>query len=165
MTLPLFFFHGLPSTWSRFRFWYPAVPSAQRVFEDTSSLFTDQWQTHQTAVSKHFPPSGLHLPLPMLIAQGAEDAGELVGELQMPGHWGRKSVRVWIRAFFVVKENKRINEKKRIVWTFASFVWIFPRLFHSSDWNLYYCNLNEKKNKKTEAQRHVCTSHTFLCRC
>lgn len=83
------------------------------MFEDTSSLFTDQWQTHQTAVSKHFPPSGLHLPLPVLIAQGAEDAGELVGELQMPGHWGRKSVRVWIRAFFVVKENKRINEKRK----------------------------------------------------
>lgn len=42
---------------------------------ETPSLFTDQSQTHQNAVNEHFPPSGLHLPAPVVLAQGAGDAG------------------------------------------------------------------------------------------
>lgn len=43
--------------------------------QETPSLFTDQSQTHQNAVNEHFPPSGLHLPAPVVLAQRARDAG------------------------------------------------------------------------------------------
>lgn len=42
--------------------------------QETPSLFTDQSQTHQNAVNEHFPPSGLHLPAPVVLAQRARDA-------------------------------------------------------------------------------------------
>lgn len=44
-------------------------------FRETPSLFTDQSQTHQNAVNEHFPPSGLHLPAPVVLALRAGDAG------------------------------------------------------------------------------------------
>lgn len=48
--------------------------------QETPSLFTDQSQTHQNAVNEHFPPSGLHLPAPVVLAQRARDAREGGGQ-------------------------------------------------------------------------------------
>lgn len=102
--------------------WCPAVPSARQVFQETPLLFTDQSQTHQNAVNEHFPPSGLHLPAPVVSAQRAGDAAEW-GEA---GHWGGKAVRVGIRLSFRLS---RLNEIDSLRGCFFFFPSPFCRVF------------------------------------
>lgn len=89
--------------------WCPAVPSARQVVQETPSLFTDQSQTHQNAVNEHFPPSGLHLPAPVVLAQRAGDAGGGVAKWGEAGHWGGKATRFGIRLSFCLSRLKEID--------------------------------------------------------
>lgn len=75
--------------------------------QETPSLFTDQSQTHQNAVNEHFPPSGLHLPAPVVLAQRAGDAGGGRRNGGEAGHPGGKAVRVGIRLSLCLS---RLNE-------------------------------------------------------
>lgn len=77
--------------------------------QETPSLFTDQSQTHQNAVNEHFPPSGLHLPAPVVLAQRAGDAGGGVAKWGEAGHWGGKATRFGIRLPFCLSRLKEID--------------------------------------------------------
>ncbi len=132
-------------------------------------MFTDQSQTHQNAVNEHFPPSGLHLPAPVVLAQRAGDAGGGWQSRGEAGHWGGKAARVGIRFSFCLL---RLNEID-LLSSFPPFCHVFLKMhqrtaepYHP---NLHFCNLHEligawRQLTVVCAHMHAC-SCVFVCVC